>query len=93
MKDMQRIQAPLTAFSEFGNRWMAIATEMATYTERSFQDGSATLSKLMGAKSIVEAIEIQTEFAKRAYDAHVKEMAKISDLYRELAKLPSQAGQ
>jgi hypothetical protein len=37
---------------------------MTDYSRRSFEDGMATFQKLAGAKSVPEAFEIQTAYAK-----------------------------
>jgi hypothetical protein len=46
----------------------------------------ATFEKLASAKSVEQAIEIQTGFAKRAYDGYMHQMSKIGGMYAELAK-------
>jgi hypothetical protein len=40
----------------------------------------------MGAKSIEQAVEIQSNYAKKAYDAYVAEMSKLGEMYAGLAK-------
>ena len=42
--------------------------------------------KLLSAKSVEQAIEIQSGFAKRAYDGYMHQMSKIGGMYAELAK-------
>jgi hypothetical protein len=44
------------------------------------------VEKLSGAKSFDKVIEIQTEFAKTAYETFVTESQKITALYGDLAK-------
>jgi phasin family protein len=64
----------------------AIATEMADYSKKSFEDGTAMLEKLFGVKSLEKAIELQTEFAKSSYEGFVAKATKISEMYAGLAK-------
>jgi phasin family protein len=64
----------------------AIATEMADYSKKSFEEGSAMLEKLFGVKSLEKAIELQTEFAKSSYEGFVAKATKISEMYAGLAK-------
>jgi hypothetical protein len=66
--------------------WQAIAAEMTDYTKRSFEEGTATVEKLLSAKSFEQAVEIQTGYAKRAYDDYMHQVSKIGGLYAELAK-------
>ena len=64
----------------------AIAVEMADYSKKAFEDSTAALEKLFGVKSIDKAIEVQTEYAKTAYEGFVAEATKISELCADLAK-------
>jgi hypothetical protein len=64
----------------------AIAVEVADYQKKSFEDGTAALEKLFGVKSFEKAIEVQTEFAKVAYEGFVAKASKIGELYTDLAK-------
>ena len=64
----------------------AIATEVADYSKKSFEESTAALEKLFGVKSIEKAIELQTEYAKSAYEGFVAEATKIGELYADLAK-------
>jgi hypothetical protein len=54
--------------------------------KRSFEESTATFEKLLTAKSVEQAIEIQSGFAKRAYDGYMHQMSKIGGMYAELAK-------
>jgi hypothetical protein len=64
----------------------AIATEIADYTKRSFEDGTKTMENLLGAKSLDKAFEVQTESARAAYDNYVSEVTKLGELYSDLAR-------
>ena len=78
-----------TAMKQFGTvskGWQAIATEFADYSKKSFEEGSAALEKLFGAKSLETAIEVQSNYAKTAYESFVAEATKIGALYTDLAK-------
>jgi hypothetical protein len=64
----------------------AIATAYGDYTKKSFEDGKSFVEKLAGVKSLDKAIEVQTEYAKSAYETFVAESQKIAGLYADLAK-------
>jgi hypothetical protein len=64
----------------------AIAVEVADYSKKAFEDGTAMLEKLFGVKSVEKAIELQTEYAKTAYEGFVAKASKIGELYADLAK-------
>jgi hypothetical protein len=66
--------------------WQAIATEFADYSKKNFEDGSAALEKLIGAKSLEKAIEVQSDYLKSAYEGFVAQSTKMGELYTDLAK-------
>ena len=80
------IDATVKAFGEWNKGIQSLAAEMTDYTKRSFEEGTATFEKLLSAKSVEQAFEIQTGYAKRAYDGYMHQMSKIGSLYADLAK-------
>lgn len=80
------VEASMKIFGEVTKGWQAIAAEFSDYTKRSFEDGSQTFEKLMSAKSLEQAVDIQTKYVKRSYDEYMHQMAKVGSMYAELAK-------
>ena len=80
------VDTAVRALGDWNKSWQAIAAEMSDYSKRAFEDGAATFEKLMSAKSVEQAFEIQTNYAKRAYDDYVQQMTKIGGMYTNLAK-------
>ena len=76
----------LTSLASFSKGVQAIAVETTEYAKKSFETGTATLEKLVAAKSLEKAVEIQTDYAKSSYEAFVAEATRLSDLYAELFK-------
>ena len=64
----------------------AIATAVSDYSKKSFEDSAAAFEKLIGAKSLENAMEVQTEYLRSSYEEFVAESAKISELYADLAR-------
>ena len=90
-EDMQKlgqtnVDSAMRMFGEWNKNWQAIAAEMSDYTKRSFEESTATLEKLMASKSVEQAVEIQTSYAKRAYDDYMQQMTKIGGMYANMAK-------
>jgi len=82
----ENVDATLKSFGALTKSGQAIAVELADYSKKAFQDGSSALEKLFGVKSLDKAIEVQTEYAKTAYEGFVAEASKLSELYSDLAK-------
>jgi hypothetical protein len=64
----------------------AIASAYGDYTKKSFEETRSFVEKLSGVKSLDKAIEVQTEFAKSAYETFIADSQKIAGLYTDLAK-------
>lgn len=64
----------------------AIATEVADYSKKAIEAGSATFEKLAGVKTLDKALEIHSDFAKTAYEGYVAHATKVGELVTELAK-------
>ena len=64
----------------------AIATAYGDYSKKSYEDIKSYVEKLSGVKSLEKAIEVQTEYAKSAYESFVAESQKIAGLYTDLVK-------
>ncbi len=68
------------------NGFQAIASAYGDYTKKSFEDTKSLVEKLSSVKSLDKALEVQTEYAKSAYETLVAESQKIAGLYTDLAK-------
>jgi hypothetical protein len=90
-EDMQTIgkdnvDTALKSFGALSKSGQAIAVEFADYSKKSFEQSSATVEKLFGVKSLDKAFEVQSEYAKSAYEGFVAQATKIGDLYADFAK-------
>jgi hypothetical protein len=82
----ENVDVALKGFGVASKGLQAIATEVADFQKKSFEEGTAALEKLMGAKTLDKAVEAQTEYYKTAYEGFVSKAAKIGELYAEIAK-------
>lgn len=80
------VDVALKSFGVASKGLQAIATEVADFQKKSFEEGTAALEKLVGAKTLDKAIEAQTEYYKTAYEGFVSKATKIGELYADLAK-------
>jgi hypothetical protein len=81
----EQIDAAAASMNSLPGGFHAIATAYSDYTKKSFEDTRTFVEKLSSAKSVDKAIEIQTEFAKSAFETFMAESQKIGALYRDLA--------
>jgi len=78
--------AAVRSFAEVNKGFQLLTAEMTDYSKRAFDDGFRAWEQLVGAKSLGQMIEIQSQFAKKAYDSYVSEMSKLGEMYASLAR-------
>jgi phasin family protein len=54
--------------------------EIYSFSKQSIEDTVAATKAVMGSKSVHEAFEFQTDFAKSAFESYIAELSKISEL-------------
>jgi len=81
-----QIEAASMAAASLAKGFQTIAAETTDYSKKSLEANSAYVEKLLGAKSLDAAIQIQSEYAKSAYEGFVTQATKIGELYTDLAK-------
>jgi phasin family protein len=82
----EHMETVVASATSVQNGLQAIASAYGDYTKKSFEDTKSFVEKLSGVKSLDKALEVQTEFAKSAYETFVAESQKIAGLYTDLAK-------
>jgi len=82
----ENVEVTLKSMGALSKGTQAIAVEVADYSKKVFEDGTAALEKLFGLKSFDKAVEVQTEFARNSYESFVTRASKIGEIYADLAK-------
>jgi phasin family protein len=82
----EHIETVVASATTFQHGIQAIASAYGDYTKKSFEDTKSMVEKLSGVKSLDKAMEVQTDYAKSAYETFVAESQKIAGLYTDLAK-------
>ena len=80
------LDASMKSFGAVSKSAQAIAVEFADYSKKMFEQGTAATEKLIGAKSLDKAFEVQTDFVRSSYESFVAEATKLGQLYSDLAK-------
>ena len=71
---------------EVSKGFQAIAATVVDYSKKAFEDSTRTFEQLAGAKSFEQAWEIQSQYAKKAFDAYVAHASKVGEMYVDLAR-------
>ena len=90
-KDFQQVtksnyDAMLRSYGELNRGIQDIGAQVNSYSKQAFADATGTFEKLVGAKSLEQVVEIQSQAAKKAYDSWVAEASKISEMYASVAR-------
>ncbi len=82
----QGFEAYVASATAWTKGLQSIATEVADYSRKSFENSSAMVEKAVAAKSFDKALEVQQGFVKSASEAYVGEMTKLGEMYKETAQ-------
>lgn len=85
-KSKEAVDTALKTYTDTARGFQAIAAEAAEYSKKSFQDTVTHFETLAGVKSFEAAFEVQTNFARSAYENFVSETTKLGEMYADLAK-------
>jgi len=76
----------LNSFGAWTKNVQAIASEVADYSKKAFEDSAAAWEKFIGAKSVEKAMEVQNEYLKSSHEDFIAQSTKLGELYVDLAK-------
>src|SRR4029079_15048010 len=77
--------AAVSSFGEANKGFQAIAAEITAYSKKSFEDGTRAFEQLLGAKSLPQVFEIQSQYARMAYEGYVAELSKLGGIVAGLS--------
>ena len=81
----QHLDAVNSAAASVVKGLQEIVAESSDYSKKAFATSSAAVEKLLGAKSVETAVQIQTDFAKSTYEGFVAQANKINEICGKLA--------
>ena len=84
--DVPGFEAVSKSFSEANRGFQDLAAEMMSYSKAAFDDAMRTWEQLIGVKSLEQAVEIQSQYAKRVYDNHMAELSKLGEMCVGMAR-------
>ena len=78
--------ASVRSLGDVSKGFQAIAATITDYSKKNFEDGTRAFEQLIGAKSVEQAFEIQSQYAKKAFDAYIAQVSKLGEMYLDLAR-------
>jgi phasin family protein len=73
-------EAASRSFTEANKGFQALAAEMMEYSKSTFDDAIRTWEQLIGVRSLEQAMQIQSDYAKRVYENHMAELKKLGEM-------------
>ena len=64
----------------------SLNNELYAYSKQSLEDSITATKAIMGSKSLHEAFEYQSDFAKSAFESYIGEMTKFGELFTATTK-------
>jgi hypothetical protein len=77
------------SFERVTKATQAIVSEITDYSKRSFENGTKTMENLLGVRSLDKAFEVQSEYARTAYEGYVSHASRLGQPYTIWQKKPS----
>jgi hypothetical protein len=82
----ENVEAYMKATTAVTKAVERINGEVFAFSKQQVEDGVAAFKAVSGAKSVHQAWEVQSDFAKSALDAYIAQATKINDLWMAAAK-------
>ncbi len=82
----EQLEAVSSVAASLAKGFQTIAAETTDFSKKSIETNSAYVEKMLSAKSLDDAIRIQSEYAKSTYEGFVAQATKVGELYANLAK-------
>ena len=83
-KDMA--EAMIKSANATGKGFETLNSEVFSYTRESIEEGVVATKAIMASKSVDEAIQLQSEYSKSAFETYVDELAKFQDMALAMTK-------
>ena len=75
-KNLEAVVASVTAATKGAE---ALGAQALSYSKKALEDQAAAARSLTAAKSVQEVVELQTAYAKSAFEAYIAEVTKASE--------------
>jgi hypothetical protein len=74
-------EAVSRSFSEANKGFQVLTSEMTDFSKRRFEDVFRAWEQLLRARSFPDVVQVQTQYAQKAYEAYTSEMSKLGEMY------------
>jgi phasin family protein len=80
------VEAYMKSANLAGKGVETLKSELYSFSKQSIEESLAATKAVLGSKSVHEALEIQSDFAKTAFDAYVGQMTRMGEIFAATTK-------
>ena len=90
VEDFQKLNqdsmhAAVCGLTEMNKGFQALGIAVVDYMRRTAVENTAALERMVAARSVEQAMEIQSEHVQAAYDAYIAEASHLGNIYADMA--------
>ena len=82
----EAVEATMQTMGTASRGAQTVATEAAEFARKSFEQSAAAMERLMNARSLERAVEVQSQYVQSALEGAVAQGTKMNELVADLAK-------
>ena len=82
----ETVEAYMKSANVAGKGVETLHSEIYAFSKQSIEESLAATKAVLGSKSVHEAFELQTDFAKTAFDAYVGQMTRLGEIFTSTTK-------
>lgn len=82
----ENLEAYVAAASAAGKGAETLHNELFSFSKHAIEDSVAATKAVLGSKSAHEVLELQTDFAKSAFENYVSQVTKMNEIFAATAK-------
>lgn len=79
-------EAAMKSLGAMSTGVQAVASENVDFMKRSFEEGQKVAEKLLGVKTLQDAIQIQSDYVRSSYEGLVAQSSKLNQMNVNTAK-------
>jgi phasin family protein len=82
----ENIEAAVAFSTTYAKGIEAINAELMAFAKKTIEDGVTATKALMGAKTVKELVDLQSDFAKTSFDEMMSKGSKLGEMYAKVAQ-------
>jgi hypothetical protein len=82
----QGFEALIQSWSELNKELASFTAEVTHYSKGAFEEAARAWERVVHAKTLGDVVEVQSEYAKKAYDNHITQLSRLGQMYARIVE-------